>query len=248
MTLSTPKFSKLPLTERLRARLHGIRMRIASKPEEIKKLHSGYWGRVAPSHYYDRVAYRFDQWFKGPHAGFVNAAATLARTREFDRLIEIGCGDGQVLDALREKMPGIDSFVGLDLNPQIIERNKAMYNDQESMTFIHGNLSEIVPLCAARNTMFFAYGGVLEYFPEAELLRIYKDLALKGCAIAFSEPVDPDHDMETTQTSYAFGSENTFSHNHRHLLETAGWTIRAHEQTEFSNIRWQSFIALAPEG
>ncbi len=238
-------WSKLPLRSRLRQRLQKLRLKFARRPDELRDVHAGYWGNVAPDEYYDRVAQRFEEWFTGPHAGFVSDVVALADSHSFDRLIEIGCGDGRALAELARRMPEMPSLIGLDINGQIISRNKSAYRDQSRMSFIQGDLTQIAPLCSARNTLYFVYGGVLEYFTQPELEAILAALSLKGCAIALVEPIDKGHDFTATPGSYPFGDESSFSHNHVALLEQSGWQILKQEESSFSNIRWQMVIAQA---
>jgi len=242
---NTPQksFAKLPIKSRLRQRVQKLRVKLARQPDDLRDAHAGYWGKLAPFEYYDRVSYRFEEWFKGPHAGFVDAVADLTEQQQFDRLIEVGCGEGLVLAELTKRMPRVKSFIGLDINAQIIERNRETYADLPNTRFMHADLAEIAPLCTARNTLFFVYGGVLEYFTESELSEFLRAFAQKDCAIAFAEPIDPGHDLATVLHSYPFGEESSFSHNHRHLLERAGWQITSQEEATFSNIRWQMVIA-----
>lgn len=237
------EFGKLPLRSRLRNRVQKLRVKLAKQPGDLRKAHAGYWGRLAPSDYYDRVSYRFEEWFKGPHAGFVNEVIALTEAQKFDRLIEIGCGDGKVLADLSKRMTHVDSLIGLDINAQIIERNREIYADMPKTRFLHCDLSQFAPLCAARNTIFFVYGGVLEYFTQEELSDILKTFAVQDCAIAFAEPVDPEHDLSSDLASHPFGYENSFSHNHKHLLEQAGWHITSQTESKLANVRWQLLIA-----
>lgn len=246
INIETPPLSaKLPLKARLRQRLQKLRLKLAQRPDDLRDVHAGYWGAVAPDEYYDRVTQRFDEWFNGPHAGFIDAVVAMSISQKFDRVIEIGCGDGKALVELARRMPDVPSLIGVDINSPIIKRNQIVYQDEERLSFIQGDLTQIAPLCAARKTLYFVYGGVLEYFTQEELAGILKALSHEDCAIALAEPVDPAHDFATTPDSYPFGDESSFSHNHAGLLEQSRWQVLKHEEKTFSNIRWQLVIAQA---
>ena len=56
------------------------------------------------------------------------------------------------------------------------------------------------------------------YFSARTLSAMFESLA-GAAAVALAEPADPDHDLRRDAESNAFGQENSFSHNHRKLLE-----------------------------
>lgn len=60
----------------------------------------------------------------------------------------------------------------------------------------------------------------MEYFSFETLTKVFCQLAKPHpAAVALVEPVDPDHDLLNDPASYAFGQENSFSHNHESLSE-----------------------------
>lgn len=46
---------------------------------------------------------------------------------KFERVVEIGCGGGQLLNHLSERFPEIEPLTGLDLGADQIEDNKEAY-------------------------------------------------------------------------------------------------------------------------
>ena len=211
--------------------------------DTMQDMHVAYWKGVDTGDYYERVGVRFDEWFLGPHQPFVSAVVACAQDNSFRQMVEVGCGDGQVLNAFSQRLPDIAQFTGMDVNPEIIARNSDIYSDNALLQFTVEDFTKTFSGHAKPDTLFLSYGGVLEYFTEADLRRILSGLAQTGCAFGLVEPVDPDHDLEHDHASHSFGSETSFSHDHRALLESCGWSVRYDEETRIAGIRFKMMVA-----
>ena len=55
---------------------------------------------------------------------------------DFNTLVEIGTGNGKVLNYLSEQFPQIDRFVGIDLSENQIIRNQKTYSRNQKLEFV----------------------------------------------------------------------------------------------------------------
>ncbi len=203
-----------------------------------------FWQGDAPGNYYDRYADRFQRWFLGPHHEIVEALVAEVARRPYVRLVEIGCGDGRVLAHLAGSLPELGELVGLDINAAIIARTSAAHADDPRLTFRAGNALDLFDDHRGDGTILLTYGGVMEYFSGDELAGLFRRLAgHAGVAVALVEPVDPSHDLSNDTASHVFGAENSFSHNHCHLLEREGYTVRFRREMDLGGARWMLVIA-----
>jgi len=203
-----------------------------------------YWQADVSNNFYHLYTKRFNDWFLGPHQELIDQMVVLARDGEYDHLIEVGCGDGRVLEHCAIQIKKITKFTGIDINPMIVDANIIRYADNSALKFITANAREWLPKNTEGSTLLLTYGGVMEYFSAQSLSIIFSDLAHKGnCAVALIEPIDPEHNLSTQTESNIFGAENSFSHNYRYLLEQSGFQIEFEKELELGQVRWMMILA-----
>lgn len=204
-----------------------------------------YWRSGANESFYTAFVARFDSWFLGPHYPLVEAlAGVVAANPNFDRLVEVGCGDGRALAHLAERLPRLRELVGLDLNARIIEQNVRVHGDRPRLRFVQADARRWLAEETHDGTILFSYGGVLEYVSEPEVAAIFARLGRhRDTAVALVEPLDARHDLTSDTASHNHGIERSFSHNHRALLMSAGFTIRFAEELTVDGFRWTMILA-----
>ncbi len=214
-------------------------------PAAIEQALLDRWRSDVDDGFYATFIKRFDRWFYGPHYCLINALAdVVAANPGFARLVEVGCGNGRALSHLAQRLPRLQEFVGLDINARIIARNVEAYGDCPRLSFIHGDARECLAKEIRDGTIFFSYGGVLEYFREAEVALILGRLGrCRDSAVALVEPVDRRHDLVRDAGSHIHGLERSFSHNHLALLAAAEFNIRYTKELTTDGIRWMMIVA-----
>ncbi|NJM84102.1 MAG: class I SAM-dependent methyltransferase [Tabrizicola sp.] len=212
--------------------------------EDLQKSLFQTWQTDVSDGYFEQYLDRFQKWFLGPHHEIVDELATLSRSGRYHRLVEVGCGAGRVLEHLSKAMPEVPSFIGVDINEGIVARNQTEYAADPRLTFLAADAAIWLKETAMPGTILMTYGGVMEYFSAETLTALFKSLAANGpAAVALVEPVDPGHDLEGDTASHVFGGENSFSHNHAHLLRQAGYRIRFRKTLDLGLVSWIMILA-----
>ncbi|WP_372948096.1 class I SAM-dependent methyltransferase [Mariniphaga sp.] len=166
------------------------------------------------------------------------------QSEEFNTLVEIGTGNGAVLNYLSSEFPKINHFVGLDLSPVQIEINNKKFSNNNRLEFVTSDGFEWVKEHGHDNTIFVTSGGVLEYFTELRLQDFLRQINALGKTIFVAiEPNSTKHNFETNPNSQVYGREWAFSHNYPKLFKDTGFSVWHFSQkhwAEGTNI--QTFI------
>lgn len=203
-----------------------------------------FWQADTADDYYDKYLDRYEKWFLGPHHEIVDQLAMLTRGGRYTRLIEVGCGQGRVLEHCAATMPDVQSFVGVDINPAIIARNEVNFGQNPRMQFLCADAPVWLQQNSQAGSILMTYGGVMEYFSDKTLNAMFRSLAqYQPAAVALVEPVDPAHDLENDAESHVFGQENSFSHNHQRLLEAANYRVVFVKTLQVGGVSWVILLA-----
>ncbi|MEM7600655.1 MAG: methyltransferase domain-containing protein [Verrucomicrobiota bacterium] len=205
-----------------------------------------YWKSARGDGFYDAYPERFEEWFLGHHYSVVEALAReLEKRPEIHRLIEVGCGDGKVLQHLSDRFSTIDAAIGIDLNHHIVERNREVYRGT-NLRFECTDLHLYLKNYQGSGILLVSNGGVFEYLTQTELEDLFtsfKNLA-SPVMLMLVEPIAADFDLKTETTSRPHGIEKSFSHPHRYLLEKSGWKVNFEEVQDLEH-RWMLMVASA---
>lgn len=175
--------------------------------------------------------------------GIIEPLRQALREAGCDRLIEIGCGSGTVLDWFSQKFPELTELHGIDLNPGLIEACKARENPR--LHFHLGDALSLVRSLARPPQALLSFGGVLEYFLETELAELFA--WLRGhhapAVVVLVEPIGADHDLSRHPESRLYGVEHSFSHNYPRILRDAGFVPRFQDEFKAGDTRFLMVIA-----
>lgn len=76
-------------------------------------------------------------------AGEAELVETLPRA--VDRVLDLGCGDGRLIDVVLSARPGAGSAIGLDSSPPMIERALARFDGDPRVRIAHHDLHLALP-------------------------------------------------------------------------------------------------------
>jgi SAM-dependent methyltransferase len=219
--------------------------------DELTALHDWVWTGDLAVDFHARAEARFNEVFLEHHATIVPALqAAIAETgARYTTVCEIGCGSGLVLDHLSRTLEGPRHYVGLDMSPRQVELNQHRFAGRplgfeagEGLTWVLRN--------GKRDSIFFTYGGVLEYFPRRRLQSLLSWIAgaLSPSLVAIVEPLADGHDADADEDSRPFGVENTFSHPYPRAFSEAGLQTLWRSEVCVREQRWLMMVAYAPGG
>jgi SAM-dependent methyltransferase len=222
-----------------RARLFGNR---AAAESALR----AWWQAETADYFYDGYRARFDKWFFGPHQMLIEKLCDHVASAGLTELIEIGCGDGRALAHCAKRMPGLKRLVGLDVNADIIARNRATPFGDPRIGFEAGEAGAWIAARPAPGRVLLSYGGVMEYLAPETLAALLSGVAThRPAAVALCEPVAPEHDLDRETGAIMFGYESSFSHNHAYQLQAAGFSILWQQELLLDGIRWMMIVAEA---
>ena len=221
--------------------------------ETLRRYFTHYWSSATSTEFYEGFAHRFEDLFLRHHAVIADRIAeSLPLLGDGPiRLVEVGSGDGKVLEWLSEKLPGIATFHGVDLNAREIQRCRERHSDSSRLFFHEGDLLGWLRATPAPRTVLVTNGGVFEYLLEDELRNLFSELRLlcAPCLVAITESIATDHDLDTEVHSLPYGHEFAFSHNYSALLRSSGfeltWERNRPTQPGEENypVRWFQLVA-----
>lgn len=196
----------------IRARLeHGYYSDNDSAKAKVNR--EKYWGSTAGKKWHETIkeAHVHGGKLSQEYQDFLASSLLVKQLVEFTThncpdkgwvVVEIGTGNGFLLEYLCSHLKGITRFIGIDLNSEQITENKIFFKDSGT-EYIHGEITEWISANqdSIRNVIFVTY-GVLQCFAEKELRELFM-LMGKGfdiSVLAFDEPVsfDLQNNPETT--------------------------------------------------
>jgi len=145
---------------------------------------------------------------------------------EFKTLVEIGTGNGDVLNFLSSEFPEINRCIGIDLSHDQIELNKDKFNSNKKLEFVAADAFDWVQQHGHSHTIFVSSDGVLEYFLEERLQEFLIKVSQLGKIFFIAiEPNGAHHNFETHPNTQLYGNEPSFSHNYPKLFKNAGFHL-----------------------
>ena len=200
--------------------------------ECIAKYHQSYWDKKGESYFEKPYISSILENFFIPYCKIVINLLKHELTQtenKYSTLIEIGTGDGSVLNYLSKELFEIKRFVGIDLSEEQVKKNNLQYKDNNKLNFVASDGFEWIRQHAKSNTVVLTSRGVLEYFTPTAITSFLKDLCAIGDFIFVAiEPTAVEHDFSKNPESQIYGWEKSFSHNYIKLFKDAHFKIWHH--------------------
>ncbi len=171
-------------------------------------------------HHHEYFTQHLDE-FEHFMAPLLNRVAEFLSQKEFNTVVEVGCGNGLLLERVAARADHSRAeFVGLDLDAGIIALNRQRYAQSRVRYHQADTLQEFLGGLGAHSVLVFA-NATFTYFTEKELLSCFGWLATHvprgAVVIADATVLDP----QSEKHSRPYGAL-TFSHNYEFLLAQAG--------------------------
>ncbi|TXE12886.1 class I SAM-dependent methyltransferase [Seonamhaeicola algicola] len=235
---------KLNFTERLMRRALLNKVEKDKNHELLSKLHQNYWVKKGDE-FFDSNDDSFHKNFL-PDCSFIFNVLKdelEKNTLKLHTIVEIGTGNGKVLNYLSNEFPEVKSLIGIDLSPIQTEKNSLNFKNNNKLKFIASDGLDWVKNYGRSNTIFVTSRGVLEYFTENNLKNLLKEIKNLGTVVFVAiEPNDINHNFYKNPNSIPYGSERSFSHNYSKLFKEAGFALWHESDKIFSKHVKQKFI------
>ena len=251
-----PFSNHLPLSGRLIRNGHFMKAVGEEDHAMIRDFLRDYWASGASDEFYEGLSHRYETLFLAYHSSIVDETRrAMERMRApFRRMVEIGSGDGKILDHFRRCLPDVPEFHGVDVNLQQVENNRRIYQESGRMSFHHADGLRWLEGNGGPGTVLVTNGGVLEYFTRPELEGLFGRMSREWgtCVVSITESIAADHDLALEPGTYPYGWELSLSHNYIALLQEAGFTIthvndRLTTPQEADTVgRWLQVVAVSP--
>lgn len=188
-----------------------------------------FWKSAESKGFFDNFPHRFESVFLKHHSKIVDEIQQISRgwSEIRPRIVEVGVGDGRVLAYLESQLEKFGRFHGIDVNREQIESNCEAFSGNSKFTFSSENVLHWLIRNPAPGTVIYTNGGVFEYFTREQLLALFTELARSNrpCAVAATETIASDHDIEGEPESLHYGREFSISHNYPAILKEAGLQV-----------------------
>ena len=224
----------------LKAQAHSER-----REEFFEALHQDFWSGEGGNIFAENCDHRFEQMFLGQQLEDFEKLIEICNIRQPQQIIEFGCNSGLLLDHMARQLPGIESAVGIDINPQQIQQNQNASHFDSRIQFLTADGADWVLESAKPNTLFVTNGGVMEYFRRSRLDQMLQHISTNlAPAIFFAiEPNAADHDLDKVKESIPFGEELSFSHNYKDLFKSNNFNVVHQRSITFES--WQMMATIA---
>ncbi|WP_179349059.1 class I SAM-dependent methyltransferase [Winogradskyella pacifica] len=217
----------LSLSERLMRRAILKKIEKNEDHDQLAQLHKTYWAKQG-----DHFVNNTEDNLKNIHLPAYKDTLDVLKNEisnapiAFEKLVEIGTGNGSVLNYLSLNYPDIKDFIGIDLSEEQTKINQINYKDNSKLKFIGGDVLDWLENQQQGNFVFLTFRGVLEYFTQQQLITFFKKLNTLGNIIFYAiEPTDSEHNYETNPNSKVYGVEGSFSHNYEKLFKDTGFNV-----------------------
>ena len=231
----------LTTTERLMRRFMLKNMEKNKDHDALAKLHQTFWAEQGDD-FVNRTENNLENKLLPGYKSILEVLENQISKEsiKFKQLVEIGTGNGCVLEYLSIRIPEIDKLIGIDLSKGQTDRNSSNYKDNAKLEFVGGNVLDWIEDQDQGDMVFLTFRGVLEYFTQNQLINFFEKLNNTGNIIFYIiEPTDSSHNYDVEPDSKVYGVEGSFSHNYKKLFEDAGFKIWHADQKEES---WHSNV------
>lgn len=212
----------------------------AEKKEDFNKLaeyHENFWKETGRKYFSNKENVLEDFFLPNGSLVFERLQNILNnQSQNFSTMVEIGTGDGVVLNYLKDKFPQVEKFVGIDMSKEQISVNKKNFEQIDKLEFVASEGFDWIKENGSGATIFFTSGGVLEYFTEQRLQELFHYLNTLDPVIFIAiEPIGLNDDFSINPNSRPYGHERSFSHDYARLFKNAGFSLWYEAKTPFNN-------------
>ena len=92
-----------------------------------------------------------------------------------DRVLDLGCGDGRLIDLVLAARPGVQAAVGLDNSPPMIERAQGRFAEEPRVAIVTHDLRRSLPELGVFDVV--VSGFAIHHLPHARKRTLFAEVA-----------------------------------------------------------------------
>ena len=184
------------------------------------------WGSEGGYGWHKEKIKRYDDMNKN-EGGIENRKLVISQISElmkaypnrYEKICEIGTGNGIFLSLIYKKIKNMRGYIGLDINKKQILENKKKFDKE--LEFLSEDALEYAKKDSGK-TIYMSC-GTFEYFSQNELEELFEVIKSKeSAAIVLCEPVNMD--LRNERKSKIRGN-TAYSHNYEYILKKMNYKI-----------------------
>ena len=150
----------------------------------LAEFHQNYWKKKGADFFSETQSRLVNNYL--PNCEFVFEILRKQLVKESDQfhtLVEIGTGNGIVLNYLSQGFTQFKKLIGIDLSDVQIQKNIEKYSENPRLEFETGDAFHWIDTHKNDYTCFLTFHGVLEYFTEERLQIFLNKISASGKVI-----------------------------------------------------------------
>jgi SAM-dependent methyltransferase len=158
--------------------------------------------------------------FEALHQEVLNRLTELLALESYQYVVEIGCGNGLLLERVATLAPAGSALVGIDMSAEIIAQNRRRY-PHSRVQYVHGTTVQEFLQGAGPDSALVYASGTFAFFTPNELLEclrwLQKNIPRGAVIVEDSTFLEPERERASRPAD-----GHGFRHNYGQLLLTAG--------------------------
>ena len=157
---------------------------------------------------------------------FATCISENIKNDNFDVVIEIGCGAGDLITNLR-KITNVKKFIGIDINKNQINANVKKFNNVYSVDFVYADIEDYLIVEKIGGNILFVSQNTLDYFKKERVKYIFELIHEKFKQVTIA--VSTQKRLAGIEDSFLRKehSHTVYNHNYLLLLQEAGYQTKS---------------------
>ena len=220
--------------------MRNVLLKNAEKKQDFNKLaeyHKNFW-KENGIEYFSNQENTLEDFFIPNCSSVIERLQAILneQAQNYTTMVEIGTGDGVVLNYLENMFPQIERFVGIDLSDAQTQINNKKFELSGKLEFVASDGFDWIKENGSAHTIFLTSRGVLEYLTEQRLQELFNYVHTLHPAIFVAiEPIGLTDDFTINPNSRPYGNERSFSHDYARLFKNAGLSLWYEAKTPYRN-------------
>lgn len=157
---------------------------------------------------------------------FAECVSSNIKNDNFSEIIEIGCGAGNFINILSQKIENCKKFIGIDINKKQIKKNIDKYHGVK-VDFVYADIEDYISKVKLGDNILFASQNTLDYFTQDRLELIFELIYKTFDQVEIAVSTHKKHaNLENSVLNEAHNF-TVYHHNYLLLFKNANYNVRS---------------------